>query len=151
MTDCFLIIKAGWRYSISKEKFFFFFGCLEMRWTILPWLLLKSLLLLYSFSNQLFPKLHKDGMGFMKDCVFLECVLSLQLCLTLCNPLEYSPPGFSVHGILQARTLQWIAMPSSRGSSQPRNWTWVSYVSCIGRQVLNLGSPVSFLKEGIYY
>ena len=47
-----------------------------------------------------------------------------------------SPPGFSVHGILQARILEWVAMPSSRGSSPPRDWTHVSYISRIGRQVL---------------
>ena len=40
-------------------------------------------------------------------------------CLTLCNPVNCSPPGSSVHGILQARVLEWVAMPSSRGSSQP--------------------------------
>ena len=60
----------------------------------------------------------------------------LQSCLTLCNPMDCSPPGSSVHGILQARILEWVAMPSSRGSSQPRDQTCVSYVSCIGRQVL---------------
>ena len=38
---------------------------------------------------------------------------------TLCNPMDYTPPGFSVHGILQARILYWVAMPSSRESSQP--------------------------------
>ena len=43
----------------------------------------------------------------------------LQLCLTLCDPMDLSPPGFSVHGILQARVLEWVAMPSSRGSSDP--------------------------------
>ena len=63
---------------------------------------------------------------------------SLQSCLTLCNPMDCSPPGSSVHGILQARILEWVAMPSSRGSSQPRNRTLVSYISCIGRQVLHL-------------
>ena len=42
-------------------------------------------------------------------------------------------PGFSVHGILQARILEWVAIPFSRGSSQPRDRTWVS---CIGRQIL---------------
>ena len=42
----------------------------------------------------------------------------LQLCLTLENPKDYSQPGSSVHGILQARILEWVAMPSSRGSSQ---------------------------------
>ena len=41
---------------------------------------------------------------------------SLQSCLTLCNPMDYSPPGSSVHGILQARILEWVAVPSSRGS-----------------------------------
>ena len=43
--------------------------------------------------------------------------------------MDYSPPGSSVHGNLQARILDWVAMPSSRGSFQPRGWTWVSYVS----------------------
>ena len=61
---------------------------------------------------------------------------SLQSCLTLCDPMDHSPPSFSVHGILQARTLDWVAVPSSRGSSQPRDQTCISYVSCIGRQVL---------------
>ena len=47
-----------------------------------------------------------------------------------------TPPGSSVHGILQARILEWLAMLSSRGSSQPREQTHVSYVSCIGRWVI---------------
>ena len=51
---------------------------------------------------------------------------SLQSCLTLCNRMDCSPPGSSVHGILQARILEWIAMPFSRGSSWPRGWTCVS-------------------------
>ena len=44
---------------------------------------------------------------------------SLQSCLTLCDPVDCSPPGSSVHGILQARRLEWVAMSSSRGSSGP--------------------------------
>ena len=44
-------------------------------------------------------------------------VKSLQLCSTLCDPIDCSPPGFSVHGILQVRALEWAAMPSPRGSS----------------------------------
>ena len=66
---------------------------------------------------------------------FGVCV-SLQSCLTLCNPVDCSLPGSSVHGILQARILEWVAMPSSRGSSQSRGPTHSSYVSCFGRQVL---------------
>ena len=50
-------------------------------------------------------------------------VLVAQLCPTLCHPMDCSPPGSSVHGILQARTLEWVAIPLSRGSSQPKNQT----------------------------
>ena len=51
----------------------------------------------------------------------------LQSCLTLCKLMDCSPPGSSVHGILQARILEWIAMPSSRGSSPTRDQTCISY------------------------
>ena len=47
--------------------------------------------------------------------------------LTLSDPMDYSPPGSSVHGVLQARILEWVAMPSSRGSSRPRDQTRVSH------------------------
>ena len=60
----------------------------------------------------------------------------LQLCPTLCNPMDHSLPGSPVCGILQARILEWVALPCSRGSSPPRQWTCISYVSCIGRQFL---------------
>ena len=59
----------------------------------------------------------------------------LRSCLTLCNPMDCSLPDSSVHGILQARILEWVAISSSRGSSWPRDWTCISYVSCIGRQI----------------
>ena len=65
----------------------------------------------------------------------LCCAKSLQLCLTLCDPMN-PPPGSSVPGILQSRILEWAAVPFSRGASQPRDWTRISYVSCISRQVL---------------
>ena len=48
---------------------------------------------------------------------------SIQLYLTLCNSMGYSPSGSSVHGILQERILEWVTMPSSRGSSPPRDQT----------------------------
>ena len=50
-------------------------------------------------------------------------VLVAQLCLTLYHPMDCSPPGSSVHGILQARILDWVAIPLSKGSSQPKNQT----------------------------
>ena len=54
-----------------------------------------------------------------------------QLCLTLCDPVNYSPPGSSVHGILQARILEWVAISFSRRSSRPRDRTQVSRI--VGR------------------
>ena len=58
------------------------------------------------------------------------CVCA-QLCLAICDLMDCSPPGSSVHGILQARILKWVSMPSSRASSQPRDRTYISCVSCI--------------------
>ena len=58
----------------------------------------------------------------------VPCLVT-QSCLTLCNPVGYSLPGSSIHGILQARILEWVAMPSSRGSSQPRDQTQVSCIA----------------------
>ena len=43
---------------------------------------------------------------------------------SICSPMDFSPPGSSVHRILQAKILEWVAMPSCRGSSWPRDWTW---------------------------
>ena len=58
----------------------------------------------------------------------LLCVFAKSL-LTLCDPIECSPPGSSFHGILQAKILEWVAMPFSRGSSQLSDWTCISYIS----------------------
>ena len=60
----------------------------------------------------------------------------LQSSLTLCNPLDRKPGRLLCRGILQARILEWIAIPSSRASSQPRGQAHTPSVSCIGRQVL---------------
>ena len=57
---------------------------------------------------------------------FKKWIESAQLCPTLCDPMDCSPPGSSVHGILQARILEWVAVPFSRGSFQPRDRTQVS-------------------------
>ena len=51
-----------------------------------------------------------------------------QSCPTLCDSMDCSLPGFSVHGILQARILEWVTISFSRGSSQPRDQTWVSRI-----------------------
>ena len=60
---------------------------------------------------------------------WLNLCLVAQLCPTLCHPMDCSPPGFSVHGILQARILEWVAIPFSRGSSWSKDWTLVSSIA----------------------
>ena len=62
-------------------------------------------------------------------------VLITQLCPTLCDPVDCSPPDSSVHGILQTRLLEWVTIPFSRGSSQPRDQTQVFCIA--GRFLLS--------------
>ena len=58
-----------------------------------------------------------------------EWVRVARSCLTLCDPMDCSLPGSSVHGNLQARILEWVVVPSSRGSSHARDWTQVSHTA----------------------
>ena len=77
---------------------------------------------------------------FLSQCLPLEkfnliplvwvCMYA-QLCPTLCSPMDCSLPGFPVHGIFQARVLEWVTLSSSRGSSPPRDQTCISCMSCI--------------------
>ena len=79
-------------------------------------------------------------------CVSRACMLrSLQLCLTLWNP-----PSSSIYGILQARVLEWVAIPSSRGSSRPRGQTSISWNSCIAGRFFTAepwGKPLLCLTD----
>ena len=59
-------------------------------------------------------------------------MMHAQSCLALCNDMDYSPPGSSVHGDLQAGILEWVAMPSSRGIFLTQDQTCIS---CVGRQI----------------
>ena len=61
------------------------------------------------------------------------CRLIAKSCPTLSNPMDCSPPGSCVHGISQARILEWVAISLSKGSSRPKDQTWVS---CIGKWIL---------------
>ena len=64
-----------------------------------------------------------------------------QSCPTLCDPMHCSPPGSSVHGFFQAKILEQAAISSSRGSSQLRDRTHVSCISCIDRQIFTTAPP----------
>ena len=92
-----------------------------------------------SYSQQPVPFLSQLVSGFYAKRLILVLkppntvcmhVKSLQLHPTLCNPVDCSLPGSSVHGIFQVRILEWVAMPS-RGFSQPRDRTWISCIAGI--------------------
>ena len=90
-----------------------------------------SILILWDLSNHSVGNLESlMKFPFKSMCVCVH--VCPQPCPTLCEPLICSPPGFFVHGILQARILEWVAIPFSKGSSRPRDRTCVSW---IGRQV----------------
>ena len=67
------------------------------------------------------------------------CMLNRFSSVWLCA--DYSTQGSPVHGILQARTLEWVAMPSSRGSSQPKDWSSISCVSCVTNRFFTTELP----------
>ena len=75
---------------------------------------------------------------FIFCCILLMCVCVAQLCPTVCDPMDYSLPGSSVRGIFQARTLEWVVISFSTGSSWPRDQTVGSCVLCIGSDSLLL-------------
>ena len=100
-----------------------------------PWLQLNpgaNVVILNSFCNLFVQPPIYIG----EDGVYHVCVPA-QSCLTLCDPMGCSPPGSFVHMIFQARILEWVAISSSRGSCRQKGQTCVSYVSCIGRQILH--------------
>ena len=84
-------------------------------------------------------------------------VLVAQACPALCDHMDCSPPGSSVHGILQARILKWIAMPSSRGSSWPRGWICISCITgkfvtnWVTREALYKGNEDATLERYMHY
>ena len=87
----------------------------------------------------------KDGLDPLTrlgTCTYWFSVrVDAQPCLTLCDPVDCSPPGSSVHGILQARILEWVAISSSKGPSWPRDWTCFPGVSCTAGDSLLLSHP----------
>ena len=66
--------------------------------------------------------------GLLVICLQVKSEVA-QSCPTLCNPMACSPPGSSVHGVVQARELEWVVISFSRGSSRPRDQTWVSRIA----------------------
>ena len=94
----------------------------------------------------LLPSSSISGLPDFALCMVVHGYLVTQSCLTLCDPIDCSPPGLSVHGILQARILEWVAISSSRASSWPRDQIRISCVSCIAGRFFILSSR----KLGLY-
>ena len=111
----------------------------------LPWVYMLKVSFFFFpiiFGKYLFNK--KFSVFFWSSLYHIDCRYNFyikkesevaQSCAPLCYPVEYSPPGSSVHGILQARILEWVAISFSRGSSQSRDQT---QVSCIAGRFFNL-------------
>ena len=113
-TFIYMLSKIEWRSSENKTVFLFHFP-----FHSLPSPSLEN----YWFLTQLYyDALHACSVA--------------QSCPNLCNPVDCSPRGSSVHGIFQARIVEWVAISSSRGSSWPRDQTHGTCVSCIGRCLL---------------
>ena len=103
-----------------------------------------TFLLILSLSLPFFAIYNFSSLHIVSTAVLLQ--FSLKSCLTFCDPMDFSPPGSSGHGNLQARILEWLAIPFSRESSWPRDWTQVSHIVgrffyCLNHQ----GSPPSSL------
>ena len=105
--------------------------------SVLFWILLLTLYFLEPFwFTGIFRRRYRYFLYSPHTCLK---VLVTQLCPTLCDPMDYSLPGLSVSGILQARILEWVAIPFSKGPSRPRGRTWVScaavrFFNCLSHQ-----------------
>jgi len=100
----------------------------------------RNCFLTFSYTDYAFLRL--GGHGCVKSIYHPhKQAKSLQLCLTLCDLMDVSPPSFSVYGILQARILEWVAMPASRGSSWPRDRTCVSCDFCVAGRFFTTEPP----------
>ena len=117
LLQCFRNVVCEWQWQRGKD-----WGWMEL--SAIEFLLWKY------WTNTIYPILCLVFREIKKKISnthsMLVKVLVAQLCLTLCNPMNCNPPGSSVHGILQARILEWVAILFSRGSSWPRDWTQVS-------------------------
>ena len=115
------IRQPGWDGSPGENGYMYMYGWVSSLFTwnyhnIVNWFIPKQ--------KKIFKVKKKNVLH--SEWYIAAAVKSPQSCPTLCNPIDSSPPGSPVPGILQATILEWVAIPFSRGSSWPRGWTWVS-------------------------
>ena len=109
-------------------RLFFFFNVDECPVVLVSFVLFYCL---YSFDHD-WLTIFKE-IAFWVFCVMCRCAQSRPI---LCDPMDWNPPGSSVHWIFQARILDWVAIPFSRASSWPRDLTCVCCISCVDWQIL---------------
>ena len=143
----------GWKAGSSSRL-----GDSFQRWW--KWSLIDYLVMvvqLYEYANHWIGGYYVSELYGIRTTSQLSCfwkvlailkmkVLVAQLCPTVSDPVDCSPPGSSVHGILQARILEWVAIPFSRGSSWPRDWT---QVSCIAGTCFSIWVTILSTSESI--
>ena len=117
-----------WRHPTSMTSHDHLTSMTKNQTRLSDWIGLISVHVHSGFSSIPSPSF-QPGLSFV-------CPQSLKSCLTFWDPMDSIPPGSSVHKIFQARIMNWVAISFPRESSQPRDWTWVSWVSCIDRWIL---------------
>ena len=122
------IIQVHWFYRKGDEF-------VSVHWSIFYSLVFLRSVACFEITVIPLPKIMKQmkhlstehvSSTILRSCDLVVVVLIAQSCPTLCDPMDCHPPGSSVHEIFQARILEWVAISFSRGSSQPRDRTWVS-------------------------
>ena len=110
--------------------------------------MLGSAYLLFEVTSSLINSGNAQAEIFFHAAVWCVCVFVTQSCPTLCDPIDCSPPGSSVYGILQARIVEWVIFSYSGGSFQPRDWT---QVSCIASRLFKIWATRADLHSIQYY
>ena len=140
ISNWFLILKqALWNMHWGRANFSTQFVSLHWAWFLAPFFLESSVFIIVIMQHSThiyFPIPQTKKLCKLKSYVsptfvgsYAVLCLVTQSCLTLCDPMDCSLPGSSVHGILQIRILEWVAFSFSRGSSQPRDQTQVSCIA----------------------
>ena len=112
---CFKLLSLGVVYCTAKANWYYaLLSCYKILFTFFP-------LFWYILDTQIWISLNSWPVPY--TTLISICSMQAQLCLTLCSPVDWSPPDSSVHGISQARVLEWVAISSFRRSSQPRDQT----------------------------
>ena len=134
--DFFLIKKK--KLSIVELKWVTY--CCTAKWLSYTYKRTHTYTYIYTICHILFH------FGLSQDVEYNSlCHTSVaQSCPTFCDLMDCSPPGSSVHGILQAKILEWVAISFSRGPSQPRNWTCIS---CIASESFTAEPPGKSLES----